>query len=123
MSQKLRQMEEKQGHIQELKVKFYRVQLISPRKQNLYLPLACYGVNFRHICKIAKNDHYLCHVRPSVCLSACLHGTTWLPMNRFSLNLLFEDFSKICPENSSFFKKRIMGALHKDLYTFTIISR
>jgi hypothetical protein len=35
MSQKLRKMEEKQGHIQALKVKFCKVQLILPRKQNL----------------------------------------------------------------------------------------
>jgi len=35
MSQKIRKMEEKQRHIQALKVKFYKVQLIPPRKQNL----------------------------------------------------------------------------------------
>jgi hypothetical protein len=35
MSQKLRKMEEKHGHIQAYKVKLYKLQLISPRKQNL----------------------------------------------------------------------------------------
>ena len=43
----------------------------------------------------------------SVCLSvrASLHahGTTVLPLEGFSWNLLFEDFSKICRENSSFY--------------------
>jgi hypothetical protein len=40
----------------------------------------------------------------SVCLSVCLHGTTLLPLDEFSWSLIFEDFSKICRENSSFIK-------------------
>jgi hypothetical protein len=33
------------------------------------------------------------------------YGTTsWLPQDGFSWNLIFEDFSKFCPENSSFIK-------------------
>ena len=32
------------------------------------------------------------------------HGTIRLPLGGFSLNLIFEDFSKICRENSSFVK-------------------
>ena len=32
------------------------------------------------------------------------HGTTRLPLDGFSWKLIFEDFSKICPENSSFIK-------------------
>jgi hypothetical protein len=43
-------------------------------------------------------------VRPSAHLPVCpfarLHGTIWLPLEEFSLNLIFEYFSKICRENS-----------------------
>lgn len=39
MSQELRVIEEQQGHIRESGVEFYEVQLISPRKQNLCLPV------------------------------------------------------------------------------------
>jgi hypothetical protein len=35
----------------------------------------------------------------SACMSVCPHGTTWLTMDGFSLNLILEYFSKICPEN------------------------
>jgi hypothetical protein len=42
----------------------------------------------------------------AVCLSVCLsvrpHGATGLPLEGFSWNLIFEYFSKICLENSSF---------------------
>jgi hypothetical protein len=37
----------------------------------------------------------------SLCLSVCPRGTTRLPLGRFSWNLIFEYFSKICRENSS----------------------
>jgi hypothetical protein len=37
-------------------------------------------------------------VRPSI----CPHGTTRLPLDGFSWNLILENFSKICRENSSF---------------------
>ena len=40
----------------------------------------------------------------SVRLSVRQHGTTRLPLDGFLLNLIFEDFSKICRENSSFVK-------------------
>jgi hypothetical protein len=40
----------------------------------------------------------------SLCLSVRPHGTTQLPLDGFSLNLLFDDFSKICRENLSFIK-------------------
>ena len=42
------------------------------------------------------------HVRPSV----CPHGTTRLPLDRLSRNLIFETTSKLCPENSSLIKIR-----------------
>jgi hypothetical protein len=35
-------------------------------------------------------------------LSVCPHGTNRLPLDGFPLNLIFEQFLKIRPENSSF---------------------
>ena len=32
------------------------------------------------------------------------YGTTWLPLETFSLNLISENFSKICRENSNLIK-------------------
>jgi len=55
---------------------------------------------FRRIRKIARSDYYLRHV----CLSVRPHGTTRLSLEGFSLNFIFEDFTKICKENSSFIK-------------------
>ena len=52
---------------------------------------------FRLVSKIVKSDCQLHHV----CPSACQHGTTRLPIDAFSLNLIFEYFSKICRENPS----------------------
>jgi hypothetical protein len=40
----------------------------------------------------------------SVCPSVRPHGTTRLPLDGFSLNLIFECFSKIYREKSSFVK-------------------
>ena len=37
-------------------------------------------------------------------LSVCQYGTNRLPLDIFSWNLIFEDFSKICFENSSLIK-------------------
>jgi hypothetical protein len=58
--------------------------------------------NFQHrlgaFFKIARSDHGLCHVYPSI----CLHGTTLLPLGRFSWNLVLEGFMNICQQNSSF---------------------
>ena len=66
----------------------------------------------------------------SVCLSAlpsvCPHGTARLPLDRFPLNLISEDFfSKICRENPKFIK---IWHEWRDLYMktdvdFFIISR
>jgi len=60
---------------------------------------------------------FVMSVRPSV----RPHGTR-LPLNRFSLNLICEYFSKICPENSSFIEmwQRITVTLYEDQYTFSI---
>jgi hypothetical protein len=49
---------------------------------------------FRLVHKIAKSNYRLRHVRP--------HGTSRLPREGFSWNLVFENFPKICRENSSF---------------------
>jgi hypothetical protein len=54
----------------------------------------------RLVRKTAKSDYQLRHFCPSV----SPHGTTRLPLDGFSWNLIFEDFSKICRENSSFIK-------------------
>jgi hypothetical protein len=40
----------------------------------------------------------------SVCLSVCPHGTTPLPLDGFSWNFIFEDFSKFSRGNSSLMK-------------------
>ena len=40
----------------------------------------------------------------SFVLSVRPHGTTRLPLDGFSRNLIFDDCSKICGENSSFIK-------------------
>jgi hypothetical protein len=55
---------------------------------------------FAEIAKASNNFvMFACRsARPSV----CPHGTTWLPPNGFSWNLISEHFSKICPENSKF---------------------
>ena len=60
---------------------------------------------FRRFRKIAKNDYWLrWEVRPSARLPVCPHGTAWLPLDRFSQNLVFECFSKIRADKSSFIK-------------------
>ena len=58
----------------------------------------------RRVRKIAKSDYWFRHVCLSICLSVRPQGTTRLPRNGFSWNLIFEDFPKICRENSSLFK-------------------
>jgi hypothetical protein len=58
---------------------------------------------------IAKCDYQLHYVFPSLrpsfslplCQSASLHGTTRFPLDRFSLNYIFQDFSKSYRDNSS----------------------
>jgi hypothetical protein len=40
----------------------------------------------------------------SFVMSVCPHGTTRLPLDGFWWTLIFETFSKICQENSSFIK-------------------
>jgi len=61
----------------------------------------------------------------SVWPSVCPHETTRLPLDGFSRNLIFEYFSKILLENSSFMKtwQKIPGTLHEHNCTFMKISR
>jgi len=110
---------------------------------NLYLPLffhflwiiwiyyfipvsQCYNINCRGtvyrtlFTPVSQN----CEKRPiaSSCLSVRPHGTSRLPLDGFLRNLIFEDFSKICKENSSVIKIWQVS-LYKDQYTFLIVSR
>jgi hypothetical protein len=66
----------------------------------------------RHVRKIEKSDM-------SVCMGLGSHytGVSW--------NIIFEYFSKICPEKFKFHVNmtRITGTLHEDLCTFMITSR
>ena len=60
----------------------------------------------------------------SVCPFVCPHGTTQLPLDGFSKNFIFGNFSKICQENSSFFNlTEIIITLHKNPNTLLITSR
>ena len=61
----------------------------------------------------------------SFAMSVRPHRTTWLQLDGFSWNLIFEDFMKICRENSSFIKigQEQKGSIHEDPYTFFTISR
>jgi hypothetical protein len=67
----------------------------------------------RHVRRIAK-------ATVSLVVSVRPHGTTGLPLDGFSWNFIFEYFSKICWEISSFIKKmtRITRTLQEDQYTF-----
>ena len=66
---------------------FAAIQVCAIRKLQILFK-AFYFIIFRHVRKIAKSDYYLCHTCPSV----CQHETARLPLDGFSLNLLFEYF-------------------------------
>jgi hypothetical protein len=76
-----------------------------------YNSLIAFFVAFAKLEKRLLNSSCLC---VCVCVCVCVrararacvfpHGTTGLPMDGFSWNLIFEDFSKICWENLSFIK-------------------
>jgi len=53
----------------------------------------------------------------ALCLSVCLHGTTWLPLEEFSWNLIFEYFWKSVTKVEVSSLKRITGNLYVDLGT------
>jgi hypothetical protein len=55
-------------------------------------------------------------------MSVCPHGTTRVPMDGFSLHLIFENISKLCGENSGFFNlKNVTGTLQEAQLAFIII--
>ena len=58
----------------------------------------CFLYIIKLVRNISKRDYYVLHI--------CPHGTTRFPLDGFSCNLIFENFSKICLENSSVIKIR-----------------
>lgn len=56
----------------------------------------------------------------SFVMTACLHCTTWLQMDRFKWNLIFEDTSKFCQDNSIF--SNIWQEQHEGIWTLFRIS-
>ena len=80
---------------------------------------------FSRVHKVVKSDDYFRHVCLSLSLSLSLYRTTRLPRDVFSWNLIFENFSKICRENSTVIKNltRTTGTLQGELRTCVIISR
>jgi len=58
-------------------------------------------------------------------MSVCLHGTPRLPLGEFLLILYLSVFRKFVKKIQVFLQNwtRITGTLHKDQYTFLIISR
>jgi hypothetical protein len=76
---------------------------------------------FRHICKIAKGDHLLCHV----CMSVHLYITTWLPLAGFSLILYLCIFrasvEKIQVSLKSIITHRfyVRRAVHRNIYCYS----
>ena len=62
------------------------------------------SVVVRRVRKTTKIDYYLRYVRPPVHSSVFPHGTTRLQLDGFSLNFIFENFSKISREKSCFIK-------------------
>jgi len=91
----------------------------------------CFGVClsvFEIFRKIAKSDCWLRHiclsVRPPVLTPLCPHGITWFPLDGFSWIMMFENFSKICPENLSSIKisQDWLVLKHEHLCTFVTVS-
>jgi hypothetical protein len=64
----------------------------------------CSSNLIRRLRKIAKSNYYLRYICPSVHLSIYPNGTTRLTLDGFSRNFIFEDFVKMCRENSILIK-------------------
>ena len=73
---------------------------------------------FTKSCEISNSDYQLRFVCPSV----RPHGTTWLPVDGFSLDFMFEDFIKNNLRNWANLTV-IVGTLHEDLCTIVTMSR
>ena len=68
---------------------------------------------FRHVHKITRSDCQLCHV--------CPRGTIWLPLDKFSRNLVL-NFREFVEQISVSLKlTRITGTIHEDRYALMII--
>jgi hypothetical protein len=68
------------------------------------LLLALLEAHILHVGRVRVKQNYEKRLLASSCLSALPHGTTWLPLDGFLRNLIFEDFSKMYRENSSSIK-------------------
>jgi hypothetical protein len=55
-------------------------------------------------CDLSVASFWTVSFAMSIHPSVRLHGTVWLPLDRFSLDWIFGDFSKICWENPCFIK-------------------
>jgi hypothetical protein len=82
------------------------------------VPDSCYlpSPAFRCFSKIAKKKSILALSCPSVRPSAWNNS---VPLDGFSWNLTFDDFSKICRQNSSFIKN-LIRILHEDQFILMI---
>ena len=79
---------------------YRRWQLRGLRGRKMLRPTWNSAPFFKRVRKFAKRDYFLLQVY----LSILPRGTTRLPLVGFSLNLIFEYFSTVCRENSSFIK-------------------
>jgi hypothetical protein len=68
------------------------------------VPPVVHGTKTRCLGAFAKLRKATISFVMSVRTSVSQHGTTRLPLDGFSRNSIFEDFSKICRKNSSFIK-------------------
>ena len=113
------------GHRQEMIPNFELDRSLTPFPENLGLlrnKLVTHVSNFDwFLGVIVKLRKATVSFLMSVCLSVCPHGTTLLPLDGLSWNLISENCLNICRLNSSFIK-RITGILHEDLCTFMVIS-
>ena len=69
----------------------------------LFCDNLCNFLDFRRAHKISESDYQFRLVCVSVCLSVRMENLGFL-LDRFSWNLIFEEFTKLCQENSTFIK-------------------
>jgi hypothetical protein len=74
-------------------------------------------------CKAGALIKFRKRIWNSYCMFFCPPGTTLLPLEGFSWNFIFEYFSKICRENWSLLRTKIMDTLYEDQHIFLITSR
>ena len=88
--------------------------------------VACYETallgTFTKLWKVTIS--FIMSVCPSVSVRVWPHGTTWLPLDEFSWNLIFEYLSKFVRKiQVSLKSEEITGTLHEDLRIFMIRSK